>query len=162
MSIALQIRPATRADIEELGDTMREADVVEIHAASGMTAIGALIRGLTDSSECWAALVDDRVMCIWGVVAGQRSVLGNGIGVGWLLTSPLVERYPRAFWKGCRAVLPEVLERWGMLVNWIDCRHDKALRWAERLGFRLGDPQAFGVLGLPFRPFTVSQEDLHV
>jgi hypothetical protein len=49
-----------------------------------------------------------------------------------------------------------------MLVNAIDCRHVKAIRWGERLGLRFDEARPFGTAGLPFRQFAVKLEDLRV
>jgi hypothetical protein len=84
------------------------------------------------------------------------------VGLGWLLAAEVVERKVRAFWLLCLRELPRILERWDMLVNAIDERHEKALRWAKRLGFRLADPAPFGAAGLPFCRFQVARRDLCV
>jgi hypothetical protein len=153
-----------RADIGhayDLAEALREADRLEVEAATGRDVLPVLIESIETSSEAWAVHVDGRLLCVWGVVPLEESLLGR-VGAGWLLTTDLVERYAKAFWRLCLRLLPGLLERWDLLVNAIDVRHEKAIRWARRLGFNLQAPAPFGAAGLPFCAFTVHRGDLRV
>jgi len=158
----LEIRPADKHDAAELATTMRDADLDEIEANTGLAPLGVLMGGISMSAECWVAIYKSQVMAMWGVVPIHASFLAGRLGTGWLLTSDLVDRYPKAFWWACQHELASLLERWSGLTNAIDTRHTKAIRWAQRLGFRLDGPQPHGRLGLPFQRFWVAKEDLHV
>lgn len=160
----IEIREAHLFDALDLAGTMRAADRREVEATSGRPVFDVLVEGLTLSSEAYTAVVDeDVVLCMWGVVpANDPGVLGPRIGWGWLLTSETVDVYPKAFWQACKAEIRRLLETWDGIYNAIDCRHTKALRWASFLGFVLEDPEPMGCLGLPFRRFSVSKEDLNV
>lgn len=149
------ITRSTLGDAAELAVAMREADRAEVGAATGWDPLEALRRGLEDSAECWTLRIDGDLVGMYGVVD-----LGSRVGIGWLLTGDAIEDHARAFWQVCKRELPELLERWDVLYNAIDCRHTKALRWAERLGFVLFEPEMYGALDLPFRPFIVRQEDV--
>jgi hypothetical protein len=162
VSVRVDIVRATLDHARELAPRMRRADVLEVAATSGRTPLQALEHALEVSDEVWAALFDGAVACLWGVVPLRRSVLRGRVGAAWLLTGDLVERHPRAFWRHCRRELAGLFARWDELVNAMDCRNTPALRWGERLGFRLEDPRAFGVEGLPFRRFSVRKEALRV
>jgi len=155
-----EIVPARSAHAEALAPRMRPAEVLEIRASGNHSPLGALLKGLETSSIARTALWDGEVACIWGVAPLRTSLLVGRVGAAWLLTSDLVERHPRAFWRGCRAELARLFESYDMLVNAIDARHGQAVRWARRLGFRLEDPQAFGGEGVPFHQFRVRREDL--
>jgi hypothetical protein len=155
----LTICSATAEDAVELSGTMQPADCDEVMAASGHAPIEALLIGLQTSAECWCARVDGEVLAMWGVV-GRRTFLGGGCGVGWLLTSTRVDQHPLTFWRACKAELAALLSRWSVLINAIDCRHERALRWAARLGFCLAEPEPFGTAGLPFRRFAITRGDL--
>jgi len=145
-------------DIEKLAATMREADKREIAAVSGRSPVEVLQEGLDISTEVWTATLNDRVLCMFGVVGERTEFIGARVGVAWLLTSELVDKAPKLFWKACQVELKNLLERWDVLYNAIDARHEKALRWATRLGFQFEPPQQGGVLGLSFVPFVVSRE----
>jgi len=157
------MRRSTPGDAVALSAHMREADRLEVQAASGRHPLGVLNEGLAISAECWT-VVDDfhRVVCMWGVVPVENAILGERVGAGWLLTSEYIELCPKAFMLACHTMLPSVLRDWDVLTNWIDCRHEKAMRWATRLGFRIEPPTPFGVEDRPFCRFEVRREDLNV
>jgi len=162
MTTDLEIRPANANDASELAANMRAEDLAEMAAGSARDPLEVLVDGLRDSSECWTALYRGRVMAMWGVVPWQGSILGGRVGLGWLLTSPIVDRHPRVFWRACLREFPGLLERWGMLFNFIHCRHMKALRWARRLGLKLEAPVPHGNSEELFVRFSVTKEDLNV
>jgi hypothetical protein len=153
---------ATEAHARALAPRMRPAEVDEVRASGGRAPLGALLAALEISAVARTALFDGEVACMWGVVTLRRSSLVGSVGAAWLLTSDLVERYPKVFWRGCKAELPLLFESWDLLVNAIDARHEKAIRWARRLGFPLAEAEAFGAEGLPFRTFRARKEDLRV
>jgi hypothetical protein len=159
-SPGFEIVPARSAHAEALAPRMRPAEVLEIRASGNHAPLGALLKGLEASSVARTALWDGEVACMWGVVPLRTSLLVGRIGAAWLLTSDLVERHPRAFWRGCRPELARLFEDFDMLENQIDARHGQAVRWALRLGFRLDPPEAFGAEGLPFHLFRVRKENL--
>lgn len=156
----VEIRPADEYDAAELATTMRKSDLDELDAGSGGNPLDVLLGGIKSSAESWSVIYRGHVMAMWGVVPAHESFLGGRLGVGWLLTSDLVERHPKVFWRACKRELSDLLDRWTGITNAIDVRHEKAIRWAERLGFRLDGPQPHGRFGLPFRRFWVSKEDL--
>lgn len=158
----LQIRPARPRDAVELAATMRAEDRAEIEAYSGREPLEVLVDGFASSSEVHTARYDGAVMAMWGVVPGPPKLLTARVGTGWLLSSELVDQHPVAFWRACKVVIEELLERWDLLLNVIDCRHQKALRWARRLGFQLEAPSPCGVQGRLFQRFAISREYLHV
>jgi hypothetical protein len=158
----VEVRPATFEDARELAPRLRPEEVAEVLASGGHTPLEALEEGLRASEEAWTALFDGQVACVWGVAPLYSTMLGGRTGCVWLLTSDLIERFPKAFWRGCLFLLPDLFRRWDCLVNAIDARHEKALRWARRLGFPLLPPHPFGLEGQPFQAFSVRKENLHV
>lgn len=155
MAAEIMVRLATMRDAEELAANLRPEDADELRAATGSEPLPVLIEGLEESVECCALVLGGELAAIWGVVP---AVPHWGIGVGWLLTTPVVERRPVAFWRACLRLLPDLLDRWPVLINAIDARHEKALRWARRLGFVVDEPRPFGAAGLPFHNFRVTRE----
>lgn len=158
--VQLEIRQATHDDALDLSARLRPVEVDEIEASMGVDPLVALIQGVDKSEECWSLFFDGGLVCMWGVVRSSIGVLGPSQGVAWLLTSDMVEdeRYKKLFLWVCRQVLGDLLCRWDELVNAIDARHVKALRWAKKLGFYLGDAMPLGVAGLDFHPFRITRE----
>ncbi len=154
MAVEVRTAPATQADALVLAGSLRPEDELELRAATGRAPLPVLVEAVTDG-EAWATYFGDELACIWGV--SEPSVIHRRASA-WLLTSQVVERYPVAFWKLCLRELPRLLERFGALWNFMDVRHTKAIRWAERLGFELDDPAPYGALGALFRRFVITQE----
>lgn len=157
------LRPATLLDAAALASRLRHVEVAEVFAQTGMTAAEVLLEGVRGAAEAWSVFIDGELTCIWGVTDDPHGgFLGGRRGSVWLLCSDAVERHPKTFWMLCLTQLPRLLERWDTLWNAIDVRHVKAVRWALRLGFRLEEPQPYGVGRLPFRRFDVTKENLNV
>lgn len=156
----VEILPATGRDMIELSSGIRDVERDEVQASTGLELLSVLARGLADSEEVWALRFDGALAGVWGVVPRIDSAITGKCGYGWLLTTDLVDEKPITFWKTCIAVIPALLNRWDELVNAIDVRHEKALRWASRLGFQLEDPAPYGAMGLPFQVFRVRKRDL--
>ena len=154
----LLVRPPRLGDVEALAATMRAADREELVAAHGWTPLWALMRGLEDSTEVWTVVADGKVAAMYGVVELGQYDYGERWGIGWLLTSDLVETHKRAFWRACKLHVADLFTRWDGLYNAIDCRHEKAIRWAKRLGFELFDPAPYGIEGLEHQAFLARKE----
>ncbi len=150
----------TEVTVEDVGDlsrNMRDVEVREILASHGLAPEEMLFESLRQSVESGVATVNGRVMCIWGVTR-----VSPGVGCAWMLTSNLVERYPKAFMRKCRQVIEGMFDRWDVLVNLIDCRHVQSIRWAEHLGFCLEEPEVVDGFNTDdeFRGFSVRKRDL--
>lgn len=138
--------PAAPEHADALAARMRPADVAEVLASDGHTPGEAVRYAIASSTEAWAWLVDGEVAAIWGL--GLLSFLGD-IWTPWLLTSDLVEHHRKAFLRACREQLAQ-LRRHHVLINFIDARHTRALRWVRALGFEVADAAPYGASGLPF------------
>lgn len=155
-------RAATLADAEDLAPRMRAADVAEVFASSSRGPRAVLQDCLAKSLEAYTTLFDGEVTSMWGVAPAPDPPVGVKVGVVWLLSSATIERHRAAFLAAASRALLELLSRWDVLINAIDVRHVKAIRWAERCGFQLDEPAPYGPFNLPFRPFWVSKEVLRV
>lgn len=165
--LGIVLAKAEAKDAVTFTPLLREADRAEIVATFGakLPVEFILRQGIEQSIEAWAMWFNGELACLWGVSVLSVNVHGSRVdfkpervACGWLLTTRAVDRHPKTFWLACGAIFPQVLERYGMLINWIDVRHVKAIRWADRLGFHLDPPAPHGVDGLPFRRFKVTKE----
>jgi hypothetical protein len=150
----LEVRDAIAEDCAALAKTMRPEDMAEVLASGGFTPLRALVASRKASADTRVLLVDGEVAAMWGVVPLPM----DGAGAVWLLTGTAVDRAPTAFLRKCREELGRIRATWALLVNFIDARHAKALRWARWLGFEVGSPEPFGVAGLPFCHVQLSRE----
>ena len=152
MAARAEVVPATWAHVDELAETMRQDDVNEIWASSYSTPQTALSCALRGSLQAWTGLIDGRVACMFGVV--PESLMG-GSGFPWMLGSDLIISHQKLFLRRCRKNVAMMAEQFNYLHNYVDDRNVKAVKWLEWLGFEIGEPEPFGVLGLPFRHFEM-------
>lgn len=130
--LASALRPADKAECEALGHTVGEV----------------LADSLAISVEAWTALEDGAPIAMWGLTA--PSFLGR-VATPWLLTGEGVERHKKVFLRETRWWVHErALLMFPHLLNVVDARYTRALRWLKWLGFTVHEPAPFGVLGRPF------------
>ena len=118
----------------------REEDRRECAAYAGETVGEALARSLKSATVAWSAFDGREIVACWGV--SPISVL-RSIGGVWLLTGTGVERHRKAFLRGSRLFLDEMLKIYDLLVAMVDASYDRAVRWARSIGFDLDGPRAY-------------------
>jgi len=140
-----QLVPATEAHARALAPRLRAEDAAEVQATAGVGPLEGLLMSLRGTlaggghAEAW--LVGGEVAALWGVrpLTGLRQT-----GVVWLLTGELVERHRIRFGDMSLGRIGELLLEYSVLINWIDARYRRALRWAEWTGAELQEPRPFG------------------
>jgi hypothetical protein len=150
-----EIVQATLEHAQRMAPRLREADIEEIWASSMSKPEQSLTRGVSCSSHAWTGLVDGEPACIFGVVPVSFM---SGIGVPWMLGTPLVEEHATAFLRRNRRYVKHMTRAYNYLINYVDDRNVKAIAWLEWLGFTVSEPQQFGALGMPFRRFEMRTE----
>lgn len=149
----ITVRLPRRSDINAMVENMRPLDRQEIQASSGDDIHEALRRALSISTYRYAAAVDGELAMLGGVTT--VSLLG-GVGSPWLLGTTLLDRVPGALTRGCMGYLEGAKKQFPILVNYVDARNVKAIRWLKRLGFTISDsPVPYGPKGLPFYKFEL-------
>ena len=156
MTKKFEIVAATEAHARQLARTMRQADVDEIWASGRLLPLEALMSSFVVSREPRAWLVDGFCVCMFGVA--QHTFLSTR-GVPWLLTGEGLEHNARRFMRGSREFVEEQMEKFDILVNQVDARHETAIRWLKWLGFTLEEAKPFGPDHMPFHRFTMTKED---
>jgi hypothetical protein len=153
MSVATDVLPATLAHAHALAATMRVADEAEVRAA-GHSPYDAVIRSMNLSGgECWTLMIDNQVAAVGGVM--MYGILQRA-GIPWLLTSTVVSKYPKVFWRAVRAKMYDLRRQYGFLTNVVDSRYTSSLRWLERLGFESRDEVEIN--GHPFTRVVMRSE----
>lgn len=128
----------------------RPEDVDELWAAGRTTPSQCLSLGLASGLLVHAGLVDGEPVCVFGVTPAS---LLSGVGCPWMVATPGVERVARRFAVLSRPVVDRMNAIFPMLVNFVDNRNVKAMRWLAWLGFEFGDQVQHGPDGRPFSPF---------
>lgn len=133
----IEIVPARASHLRRLAQVMRQADRDEVMARSGSTPIGALMSSYRGSTVCMVALVDGLPEVIWG--AGDINIL-TGTGSPWMLGSEAINAHRKDFLRHSSHWRDQLLQRYSVLKNVVDCRNTVAIRWLRWLGFRFSDP----------------------
>lgn len=147
----ITVVPATAEHAAALALRMRAEDAAECEAI-GMTPLASIEMSLRVSDLAYAAFVDGEVMGIYGVA--PLTVLGD-IACPWLLTADGAVRHRRAFLEENRAFLRFALQRYPVLVTYVDARYSQALRWMRWLGFTVDEAAPFGPLNALFCKATL-------
>lgn len=145
-----ELRPG---DIAYVADNMRAADRAEVTAMTGETDMrAALADGVLLSSHYWVLADGEIPMAIFGVA--PLSLLGE-MGSPWLLGTDRLERFPGTLVRDGRRYVRRMLGVYPHLVNFVDARNERSVRWLERLGFDVQAPRPMGAAGLPFHRFEM-------
>lgn len=147
------IVPALESHCDQLARNMRQGDKAEVHAA-GMSSIKAVRRAFRASTLTRSAFVDGEIAAMWGLGGNLVSEVGHP----WLLTTPAIERVPRAFVREGKNELTKMLRHRSVLSDYVDAKYTGAVRLLEVLGFSLGHPEPRGLRGQSFRQFSIDRD----
>lgn len=135
--VQIDIVPARASHIRRLAAVMRQADRDEVMASTGRDVLSVLAQSFRSSSLCMVALIDGQPEVIFGV--GDLNIL-TATGAPWLLGSDAVELHRVEFLRGSVHWRDQLLRRYAVLRNIVDCRNTSAIRWLRWLGFGFSDP----------------------
>lgn len=146
----VQVEPATERHAETLAPLLRAEDRAEIWASQRLSGLEGLLFALRRSQIARTGFIHGEISAMWGIIAIS---LLSGTGQPWLLTSSVVERYPKAFMRECYRQLAEFKLLFPTMMNVMDARYVRAARWAVHTGFDVSSPYLFGPVGrmLPHR-----------
>lgn len=130
---------------------LREGDLNEIKAGSGLYPPCALYKSIRNSDVCWVAEDEHKtILAVFGVCVYPD------VGVPWYLGTKKATSKPRLFLELSLEVVDKMLSIHPILVNVVDSRNNKAIKWLRLLGFTIYPTQAITmydkeVLFYPFR-----------
>ena len=146
-------RPPRLSDVDALVANLRPADALELSASGGRDLHNSVRHALNISPHRWAIEADGELVILGGVV--PISLIG-GVGTPWMLGTTRMDRLPGALTKVGMHYRDVAKSLYPELVNYVDARNVKAIRWLKRIGFTLSDtPEPYGVQGLPFYKFEL-------
>lgn len=134
--INVLIRPATIDDAEFIGPLLRQSDVGELLAASGLSAVDAVRRSIEASQDgfCMIAVNGDNVpILIWGVSPSPEPT----VGIPWMVATKLIywPEYLLTFKKLCGEWVERMNKQFPLLINYVDHRNVTSILWLQALGF---------------------------
>ncbi len=147
-------------DVNYIADNLRESDMNELIAARGQ---GIDIHEIVETAWrlsvlCWVAVNDEQEpIMIWGATPVDAT---HGLGSPWLLGTEEIYKYGKVLLHEIPAYVTKLHEKFPCLINRIDARNTKTIKWLQYLGFSVEDPVPHGPYGMPFRFFH--KESLNV
>lgn len=148
-----EIVPAEEWHIHSIAKRVRFADVLELHDVANSTPISCMQQGMRDSVECYTALVNGLPLCMFGVVP-----ITQHMGLPWLVGTMQLDHHAKWFLQESKPTLERMFARWTVLMNHVDSRNKRAIRWLRWLGFEFLEPVPMGVQGIPFIPFIMRRD----
>lgn len=146
---SFETRPVARGDVDHLLEHMRQADQGECAAALGDDWRTLVREGIPRSTMLLAGLYGGEFGSLFGVSPTDHPRVGNP----WLLGTDVVDQHPGAALQSGLIWVPRMLEQFPQLVNYVDARNERSIRWLDRIGFTIEPPHAYGYEGRPFHQF---------
>lgn len=127
-----RVRAASLEDARRLSLTLRQADRVEIDAATTETPLQVLCRGVETSQPCYAVDLQSHPVALFGVVpeTGNR-------GLVWMLAAEELARAGVSVFRQGVVWLDRLQERYPVLHNWVDAGNSVHLQWCLWCGFKI-------------------------
>jgi hypothetical protein len=147
------LSPVESWHVDHVAANIRAHDAEEIWAAGHMKAHDALTVSLRAAVLARTGLIDGEPVCVFGV---SPASLLTGIGTPWMLATPSVHHADRTLVRLSRPIVEAMQAFFALLVNWVDARNARAIRWLTWLGFTVEPARPYGMDGLPFHRFTRS------
>jgi hypothetical protein len=108
--------------------------------------------GWDNSSRRW--IIVDKYgngVCMMGV-----RPINNDVGVPWLLGTDSLNDIKIFFMKISKIVISEMKKQFKLLVNFVDSRYDKSVKWLKWCDFKFdNDTVLFGTMKVPFYRFEM-------
>lgn len=127
---------------------MRTEDYLECQRSTGRAPSEVLVEAIDLSEYSGVILLDDEPANVYGVVKHP-----DGVGIPWSMSTYVADRSPREFVRLSLEGIGLIKERYDRLFNFVDASYTRAIKWLKLMGFTVGEPQPYGVLQMPFRPF---------
>lgn len=145
-----EIVQATPEHAAIIAANVRPEDRDELWATSYSTPEQAMVKGIEYSDASYTGMIDGEPVCMWGVV--PDGLIFNS-GVPWMVGSTALDKHSIRFLRQCRKPLMEILDRYDRLENHVDARNVRSVQWLKFMGFKIEEPENYGVLKLPFHRF---------
>lgn len=150
------MRDVEPGDVEYLIENIRALDLQEVQAMAGKGRWQkAMHMGVRCSLYAKTCVINGKVAAIIG--AGPLS-MAHAEGVPWMLGTDQVDENPRAVMALSRQYIPQMLALFPSLVNYVDARNTRSVKYLARLGFKISPPEPFGPYGLLFHKFEMKAD----
>ena len=143
--------------IASLAESMQKEDRDNAWAIAHLSPEQAIRHSVGASIESETWLADGGVMAIRVV---SRGTFLSPYACVWMLGAEGLRRYPIAFLKGSREWVERVLDEYDCLVNYVDGRNKRSLKWLKWLGFTIYPAAPLGIEGKMFHWVEKRKEEI--
>ena len=102
------------------------------------------------SPTMWKGIVDDRLLCIWGVI--PPTLLSDRAYL-WLITTEAVKDHEFILVRRSQIEIKQILKRYKAIYGHCQVGADRSVRWLRWLGATFGEPEGRLV------PFVIRSQD---
>ena len=141
----------TDEGIQYIADNMRQDDIDEVWRCNQMTPHDALSESIKASEESYMIIINGEPVGVFGVVSPGMM---NIAGVPWMLGTEGVVQHVTVFIRRTSEVIDRMLVKYGQLYNYVDTKNKKSIRMLRLIGFKIEDPEPYGMMGHSFHKFT--------
>lgn len=137
-----------KREVEYISTHLRKEDFDEVYAIKGDSPHYDVLRSWDLSAVRWMIFNKKALpAAVLGVITVNNY---SDIGVPWFLGTDRMDNMKKFFITASRPVIKTMSSGYSTLINYVDARYIKTLRWLEWLGFVIEKPEPYGKLGLPF------------
>ena len=148
----IRLKHADVAGLDAIASRLRASDREELDALeTGLDARQAVESCVALSAWRRALWHGDIPLAVTGVVP-----CGDGTHAPWLVGTDDIGRFPLAFLRACRGIVRDVYRKhFAPLLNYVDARQERSIRFLRSLGFRVEDAGPLGKRNYLFCKFTL-------
>ena len=147
-----EVREATVEDAITMAPNLREADLNEVQAASGLDPCDALTLCVEASVKPYVAVIDEDPILLCGAVDAHME---PPTGVVWMLGTDRIQEIQRQFLREGKDWLGILHEPFDVLWNLVDKRNELHIKWLKWMGFQfLREVEEHGFEKRPFYEFV--------
>jgi hypothetical protein len=140
--------------VRQMATHLRKEDFDEAFATTGESPHLGVKESWDNSIRKWIIFKGDAPVGAFGV---RPLTMFSDIGIVWLLGTDGLSKIKKFFVKISKPIIAEMMNDFKILVNFVDMRYTKAVRWLKWCGFQFDEPAPFGALGLPFSKFYMER-----
>ncbi|WMM95745.1 hypothetical protein CRP403_gp31 [Roseobacter phage CRP-403] len=126
------VRDTLEEDISHLADNLRDEDVAELYAQTGLKPYMALYFALVMSRRM-KTMLDPSGTPIG--VYGVNDTHIKGLGSIWMMATPDLLKHQRQFLRECRTGISEISQGYKCVFNYTDARNTVHHKWLKWCGF---------------------------
>lgn len=155
--VKVTVRSAEYGDGHAILPNLREADKMEMEAATGDVSGQTLEAGIKDCDECWIMEIEDETIAIYGYRASE----GKSAYV-WLMGTDKINDVSWQFLRSTRNTTNYVADKFDSLWSLADIRNTKHQEWYEWMGFKVLSQLKAGPSGKTFNLIELRREEANV